>query len=268
MTLNCNFFSSLTFWTPSQLLRDLCTRQHRVHRTGFVCQPKGRCFKIKETEKRKLLHVTEGMLEHTDLQDARTCYSSCSSGSSRRLRVCAGGPQHMPHSLVLSQKKLQIILNSLPTCLPHPSRCPPLPPLLLLLPLAADKMAPSLCRFITAGAGRNLLLGKSNTSVRLTLRAHQSEEPVIFLHPRRLVHIHLPQRQVKCGSVNKLAALRWCVSEGHAGRACVPELMRGYDVDCIVHRVALRPRGVRLLNGGLKIKRFLNVTGGREKERR
>lgn len=71
--------------------------------------------------------------------------------------------------------------------------------------------------------GRNLLLGKSNTSVRLTLRPHQSEEPVIFLHPGRPVRIHLPQRQVKCGSVNKLAALRWCISEareGHATHVC------------------------------------------------
>lgn len=55
---------------------------------------------------------------------------------------------------------------------------------------------------------RNWQLRKSNASLRLTLRPHQSQELVIFLHPGRPVHIHLPQRQVKCGSVNKLATLR------------------------------------------------------------
>lgn len=163
----------------------------------------------------------ERVLEHTerDLQARCTCYSSCSSSSSsRRLCVCAGGQQHMPRSPVSpSQKKLQIILNSLPACLPHH------------IPAAASAAATTTADFFfffffffrwqlirrlrlpaapSQRTGRNLLLGKSNTSVRLTLRPHQSEEPVIFLHPGRPVHIHLPQRQVKCGSVNKLAALR------------------------------------------------------------
>lgn len=144
-------------------------------------------------------------MEHTDLQDRRTCYS-CSSGSgSRRVHVCAGGQQHMPLSLVsLSQKNLQIILNSAR----HISAAASAAlfsffffrwQLIRRLRLSA---APS------QRAERNLLLGKSNTSVRLTLRPHQSEEPVIFLRSGRHVHIHLPQRQVKCGSVNKLAALR------------------------------------------------------------
>lgn len=121
--------------------------------------------------------------------------------------------------------------------------------------------------------GRNLLLGKSNTSVRLTLRAHQSEEPVIFLHPSTFIFLSVKLNAAllpTCGPqvMHQRGSRR-------SRNTCAPELMRGRDVDCIIRRVAVRPRGVRrvllkLLNRGLKIKWSLGSSiyaGERERER-